>query len=51
MEYYFSKTLTTSFEEAIQIIDEALKKNLKEAFILTDVFGSDHCPVGIEIEI
>ena len=26
MEYYFSKTLTTSFEEAIQIIDEALKK-------------------------
>ena len=32
-------------------IDEALKKNLKEAFILTDVFGSDHCPVGIEIEI
>jgi exodeoxyribonuclease III len=32
-------------------IDDTLKKNLKEAFILTDVFGSDHCPVGIEIEI
>jgi len=32
-------------------IDEKLKKNLREAFILTDVFGSDHCPVGIEMEI
>jgi len=32
-------------------IDEKLKKNLKEAFILTDVYGSDHCPVGIEIDL
>ncbi|HPJ17457.1 MAG TPA: exodeoxyribonuclease III [Candidatus Woesebacteria bacterium] len=32
-------------------IDEKLKKNLKEAFILKEVYGSDHCPVGIEIEI
>jgi exodeoxyribonuclease-3 len=32
-------------------MDEKLKKNLKEAFILTGVYGSDHCPVGIEIEI
>ena len=32
-------------------IDEKLKDGLKEAFILTDVLGSDHCPVGIEIEI
>ena len=32
-------------------IDEKLKDGLKEACILTDVLGSDHCPVGIEIEI
>jgi exodeoxyribonuclease-3 len=32
-------------------IDESLKNNLKEAFILTEVMGSDHCPVGIEIEL
>ena len=25
--------------------------NIKKAFILPDVHGSDHCPVGIEIEI
>ncbi len=29
-----------------KVIDQA-----KDAFILNDVFGSDHCPVGIEIEI
>lgn len=28
-----------------------LLKNLKKAFILADVMGSDHCPLGIEIEI
>ena len=27
-----------------------LVKNLKNAFILSDVMGSDHCPLGIEIE-
>lgn len=32
-------------------IDESLKKNLTEAFILTEVYGSDHCPVGVELEI
>ena len=32
-------------------VDEKLKKQVKKAFIMTDVFGSDHCPVGIEIEI
>lgn len=32
-------------------IDEKLKKNLKKAFILNEVYGSDHCPVGIEMEI
>ena len=28
-----------------------LKKNISKTFILKDVLGSDHCPVGIEIEI
>ena len=32
-------------------ISENFKKNLKNAFILPDVMGSDHCPVGIEVEV
>jgi exodeoxyribonuclease-3 len=32
-------------------IDEKLLDGLKDAFILTEVMGSDHCPVGIEIEL
>lgn len=32
-------------------IDKKLRENLKEAFILNDIYGSDHCPVGIEIEV
>jgi exodeoxyribonuclease-3 len=31
-------------------VSEGLKKNVKNAFILSDVMGSDHCPVGLEIE-
>lgn len=27
------------------------KKNVKNAFIMPDVMGSDHCPIGLEIEI
>jgi exodeoxyribonuclease-3 len=30
-------------------ISEGLKEHLKDAFILQDVMGSDHCPVGIII--
>jgi exodeoxyribonuclease III len=32
------------------LISPALRSKLKEAFILKDVMGSDHCPVGILIE-
>ncbi len=32
-------------------ISDNMKLNLKNAFILKDVMGSDHCPVGIEIDI
>ncbi|HDQ43881.1 MAG TPA: exodeoxyribonuclease III, partial [bacterium] len=31
-------------------VSESLRKNVKDAFILKDVPGSDHCPIGIEIE-
>ena len=30
-------------------ISKELTKNLKDAFILSEVMGSDHCPIGIEI--
>ena len=32
------------------MVSERLKSHVKNAFILADVMGSDHCPVGIEIE-
>ena len=31
-------------------ISEDLKPNLKEAFIMPEVTGSDHCPVGIVLK-
>lgn len=31
------------------LISNALVPKLKEAFILNDIHGSDHCPVGIEL--
>jgi len=30
------------------ILSDNLKKSVKDAFILNDVVGSDHCPIGIE---
>jgi len=33
------------------MISESLKDKLKTAFIKQKVKGSDHCPVGIEIEL
>ena len=32
------------------LVSDALKKSLKDAKILTDVTGSDHCPVELDIE-
>jgi exodeoxyribonuclease-3 len=32
-------------------ISKKLKPNLKDAFIKPEVFGSDHCPIGITLEI
>ena len=31
-------------------VSKALEKNLKSAEIFEDVFGSDHCPISIELE-
>jgi len=31
------------------LVSQALMPSLKDAFILNEVLGSDHCPVGIEI--
>jgi exodeoxyribonuclease-3 len=28
-----------------------LKEKVKDAFIAKEVYGSDHCPIGIEIEV
>jgi exodeoxyribonuclease-3 len=30
-------------------VSDNLKKNVKSSFILSDVMGSDHCPIGVEI--
>jgi len=32
-------------------ISENLAKSLKSAFILKEVYGSDHCPIGIELQV
>ncbi len=32
------------------VVSERLLPRVKDSFILTDVMGSDHCPVGIELE-
>ena len=32
-------------------VSENLKSSLRSAFILSDVMGSDHCPIGIEIDL
>ena len=33
------------------VISQRLRARLQDSFILTDVMGSDHCPVGIELQI
>lgn len=32
-------------------VSDSLKKKVKSAFIMPDIFGSDHCPIGIELSI
>ena len=33
------------------LVSKALKDNIKQASIHTDVLGSDHCPISIEVEV
>ena len=33
------------------IVSDNFKKNVKNAFIMPDVMGSDHCPIGLEIVV
>lgn len=33
------------------VLSERLRQRLVDSFILTEIMGSDHCPVGIEIEL
>lgn len=33
------------------VVSDSIKDKIKEAFIRSDVIGSDHCPVGLEIEL
>ena len=33
------------------IVSNDIKEKIKDAYIYKDIYGSDHCPVGIEIEV
>lgn len=33
------------------IVSERIKKNIKQAYIYSDIMGSDHCPIGLEIDL
>ena len=33
------------------IVSDSLKDKIKDAFICTEIMGSDHCPVGLEINL
>lgn len=32
-------------------VSESLKDNVKDAFICSEIVGSDHCPIGVELVI
>lgn len=33
------------------VVSDDLKDKIKDAYIYTDIMGSDHCPVGVEMEV
>ena len=33
------------------VVSDRIMKCVKDSFILTEVMGSDHCPIGLEIDI
>jgi exodeoxyribonuclease-3 len=32
-------------------VNQGLESQVKDAYILSDVMGSDHCPIGIDLEV
>ena len=33
------------------IVSKSIEKNVKESYIFSDIMGSDHCPIGLDLEI
>ena len=33
------------------IVSKSIEKNVKESYIFSNIMGSDHCPVGIDIDL
>ena len=33
------------------IVSKSIGKKIKESYIFSDIMGSDHCPVGVELEL
>lgn len=33
------------------VVSEKIKENIKDSYILSDIMGSDHCPVALEIDL
>ena len=33
------------------LVSDRISDNIKDAFIYHDIMGSDHCPVGLEIDL
>ena len=33
------------------IVSKSIEDKIKEASIYSDIYGSDHCPVGLEINL
>ncbi|MBR5251249.1 MAG: exodeoxyribonuclease III [Oscillospiraceae bacterium] len=33
------------------VVSDRLKDRIKDTYILNEIFGSDHCPVGLEIDV
>lgn len=50
---YFAKSRERNIGWRIDyfIVSKNLENNIQEAYIYDEILGSDHCPVGIEINI
>ena len=31
------------------VVSDRLRENIKDAYILPEIMGSDHCPVGLDM--